>query len=99
MAVSNVVPRANPTPAQTAAAENKSKRLNPIKRRQIEDRIQELEKAIARLEASIVTHETALQAFVSPEETERHSRELGDDRGELQKCLAEWEELGQTLEV
>jgi ATP-binding cassette subfamily F protein 3 len=99
-AASTVVARTNPAPAQTAAEnENKSKRLNPIKRRQIEDRIRELEKAIGRLETSIVTHETALQAFVSPEETERHSRELGDDRGQLQKCLAEWEELGQTLEV
>ena len=40
-------------------------------------------------------HETALQNFVSSEETERHSRELADDRAGLQKCLAEWEELGQ----
>jgi ATP-binding cassette subfamily F protein 3 len=79
--------------------DNKSKRLNPIKRKQLEDRVKELEKSINRLETSIATHETELQAFVSSDETERHSRELGNDRAELQKCLAEWEELGQALEV
>ncbi|MGA9040052.1 MAG: ABC-F family ATP-binding cassette domain-containing protein [Terriglobales bacterium] len=81
------------------ASDPKSKRLNPIKRKQIEDRVKELEKAISRLETAIEGHETALQSFVSSEETERHSRELNDDRAELQKCLAEWEELGQALQA
>jgi ATP-binding cassette subfamily F protein 3 len=98
LAASTVVQPSNGK-APEAPIDNKSKRLNPIKRKQLEDRVKELEKSINRLEASIVTHETALQAFVSSEETERHSRELGNDRAELQNCLAEWEELGQALEV
>ncbi len=88
-----------PTNGNRQVSDLKSKRLNPIKRKQIEDRVKELEKAISRLEAAIEGHETALQTFVSSEETERHSRELGSDRAELQKCLAEWEELGQALET
>jgi ATP-binding cassette, subfamily F, member 3 len=98
VAASTIVPPANGKPAEPST-DNKSKRLNPIKRKQLEDRVKELEKSINRLETSIAVHETALQSFVSSEETERHSRELGNDRAELQKCLAEWEELGQTLEV
>jgi ATP-binding cassette subfamily F protein 3 len=85
--------------APPVTSDSKSKRLNPIKRKQIEDRVQELEKAISRLETAIEGHEIALQAFVSSDETERHSRELNDDRAALQKCLAEWEELGQALEA
>ncbi len=88
-----------PPEAPTIPSDSKSKRLNPIKRKQIEERVQELEKTISRLETAIADHETALQTFVSSEETERHSRELGSNRSDLQKCLAEWEELGESLQA
>ncbi|HZR57726.1 MAG TPA: ABC-F family ATP-binding cassette domain-containing protein [Terriglobales bacterium] len=79
--------------------DSKSKRLNPIKRKQIEDRVQELEQNISRLEASIESCEVALQNFVSAEETERQARELAKHKAELQSCMAEWEELGQALQA
>src|SRR5439155_430092 len=42
-----------------APAESKSKRLNPIKRKQMEDRVRELEQEITRMEAAIVECESA----------------------------------------
>ena len=83
---------------QPHAPESKSKRLNPIKRKQLEDRVHEIEADINRIESAIATHETELQTFVSADETARHSKELQSDREELQKRLSEWEELSTALQ-
>jgi ATP-binding cassette, subfamily F, member 3 len=84
--------------APTADSEPKLKRLNPIKRKQMEERCHEVEENIARIEAAIARYETALQNFVSAEETQRQTRELADRRSELQACLSEWEELSTALQ-
>jgi ATP-binding cassette, subfamily F, member 3 len=76
-----------------------SKRLNPIKRKQMEDRAQELEEQISTLESAIAECESSLQNFVSADETARLSRELEKHRAELQERVAEWEQVGQELEV
>ena len=81
------------------AEEAKSKRLNPIKRKQMEDRFRELEQQIGELEDALVGHETALQTFVSAEETQRLTQELAAVKAELQKKMADWEEVGQALEA
>jgi ATP-binding cassette subfamily F protein 3 len=85
----------------TAAAEThpKTKRVNPIKRKQMEDRVKELEQQISRAEAAIADCETALQTFVSAEETARLTHQLEEERAALQGCMAEWEELAQELEA
>ena len=62
---------------------SKGKRLNPIKRKQMEDRIHEIEEDIARVEATIAHCETALLTFVSAEETQRQTQELDARRQEL----------------
>jgi len=85
--------------AQPEQTDAKSKRLNPIKRKQLEDRVRELEGEISRTESAISDCEIALQTFVSAEETERSSRALEQHRNALKDFLAEWEELAQTLEV
>ena len=82
-----------------APAESKSKRLNPIKRKQMEDRVRELEQEITRMEAAIVECESALQTFVSANETQRLTREIEDHRRALHASIKEWEELGQALEA
>jgi ATP-binding cassette, subfamily F, member 3 len=78
--------------------DSKSKRLNPIKRKQLEDRFSEVEQAIADLEAAILHGEESLQTFVSADETQRVTQELAENREKLQQHMAEWEELGQTLQ-
>src|SRR5438477_2280033 len=82
-----------------APAESKSKRLNPIKRKQMEDRVRELEQEITRMEAAIVECESALQTFVSANETQRLTREIEDHRRAVHASIKEWEELGQVLEA
>ncbi len=81
------------------ATEPKGKRLNPIKRQHLEDRLHEIEEEIARAEAAIALCETGLQSFVSAEETQRQTQELAGHKGALQRLLKEWEELSGTLET
>src|SRR6202142_3712878 len=64
------------------AAELKGKRLNPIKRQHLQDRLRETEEEMARAEAAIALYETELQSFVSAEETQRQTQELAHRRSE-----------------
>ena len=98
---SSAVPSAVPVngdcaPADTA--EPKGKRLNPIKRQQMEDRLHEIEEEIARAEAAIALCETQLQSFVSAEETQRQTLELAHRKTDLQNLMKEWEELSGVLD-
>jgi ATP-binding cassette subfamily F protein 3 len=81
------------------AVADKSKRLNPIKRKQLQERAQELEEEISGLEAAIAACENSLQNFVSAEETARLSRELEQNRAELQARTSEWEQVEQELSL
>ncbi len=78
--------------------EPKGKRLNPIKRQQMEERLHEIEEEIARAEAAIALCETGLQSFVSAEETQRQTQELAHRKSDLQGLMTEWEELSGVLE-
>ncbi len=84
---------------EPAPEEAKSKRLNPLKRKQLEERVRELEQEISRLEAAIAAGETSLQTFVSSEETQRINQQLAEYRAQLQDRMAEWEGLGQALQT
>ena len=84
-------------PAKTLE-ESKAKRVNPIKRKQIEDRVHELEEAIARAEASIAACETSLQNFVSPEESQRQSQALDQHKASHAAWIEEWEGLSRALQ-
>jgi ATP-binding cassette subfamily F protein 3 len=81
------------------AAELKGKRVNPIKRKQMEDRLHEIEEEIGRAEAAIAVCETALQSFVSAEETQRQTQALAQRKGDLQSLMKEWEELSGAIET
>jgi ATP-binding cassette, subfamily F, member 3 len=76
----------------------RTKRMNPIKRKQIEDRVRELEAKINREEAAIAQCEIAMQEFVSPEESQRQSQELNERKLAHAAMVKEWEELGQSLQ-
>jgi ATP-binding cassette, subfamily F, member 3 len=84
--------------AVTEAAEAKGKRLNPIKRQQMKERLHKIEEEIARGEAAIAVCETGLQSFVSAEETQRQRIELAGRKNDLQSLMKEWEELSAVLE-
>ncbi|HZW81023.1 MAG TPA: ABC-F family ATP-binding cassette domain-containing protein [Candidatus Deferrimicrobiaceae bacterium] len=81
-----------------AAPEAKTKRLNPIKRKKMEDRIRELEGEINRAETLIAQYETLLQDFVSAEESQRQAQELEQQKAAHAAFLKEWEDLSESLQ-
>jgi ATP-binding cassette, subfamily F, member 3 len=82
-----------------AAPAAKAKRMNPIKRKKMEDRIRELEAEISRAETSIAQCETAMQDFVSAEESQRQAQELDRHKAAHAGFIKEWEELGEALQA
>jgi ATP-binding cassette subfamily F protein 3 len=81
-----------------ASEGSKAKRLNPIKRKKMEDRVRELEAEINHAETAIAQCETALQHFVSSDENQRQSQELDQHKAAHAALIREWEELGQALQ-
>ena len=81
------------------APEPEKKRVNPLKLKQMKERVQELEEEISRLESVIIQTQTALQKFVSPGETQRQNNLLNNAKRELEDRVAEWEELAADLEA
>jgi ATP-binding cassette subfamily F protein 3 len=84
---------------QNQATADRSKRLNPIRRKQLEERVRELEAEISRAETGIANYEAALQTFVNADETARQTHELSSLRTQLQEFLSEWEDLAHSLEA
>ncbi|MGB9076952.1 MAG: ABC-F family ATP-binding cassette domain-containing protein [Terracidiphilus sp.] len=75
-----------------------TRRLNPIKQKQMEDRCAFLEEEIPRVEASLAHTEQQFGIFVSAAETERLSDLAAQLRAQLASLTAEWEELTLQLE-
>src|SRR6195256_4656689 len=80
--------QAHDKPARQTEPDAKQKRLNPIKLKQMKERLQEVEEEIARSEAAIAAAEAALQRFVSVEETKRQTELLERSRAELQQLMS-----------
>ena len=91
-------PTSVPQNGDAQIAREPKKRLNPLKRKQMEDRVTELEQQISRTEDEIARIETALQSFVSVGESQRQSQELDSRKAAHAALVGEWEELGQELE-
>jgi ATP-binding cassette, subfamily F, member 3 len=81
------------------APKEKSRRLNPIKQKQMEDRCAFLEEEIPRIESSIAHTEEQLGVYVSAAETQRLTALAEELRAQLAALTAEWEELMGQLEA
>jgi ATP-binding cassette, subfamily F, member 3 len=88
---------ASPATPRSEVPEPKGKRVNPIKRQQMEGRLHEIEEEIARAETAIALCETQLQNFVSAEETQRQTQELASHKNALRDLMKEWETLSEAL--
>jgi ATP-binding cassette subfamily F protein 3 len=75
------------------AAKEPARRVNPIKLKQMQDRLKFVEEEIPRVEASIGNVEQSLGVFVSADETARVSRELDELRQRHSSLTHEWEVL------
>ena len=80
-------------------AEAPKKRLNPLKRKQMEDRVRELEEEIGRAEAAMANLEAALQNFVSAEQSQRQSQELDQQKANHAALIDEWEQVSESLQT
>jgi ATP-binding cassette, subfamily F, member 3 len=76
----------------------RSRRLNPIKQKQMEERCAFLEEEIPRVEASIAHTEQQLGVYVSAAETQRLTELALTLREQLSQLTAEWEEVMGQLE-
>jgi ATP-binding cassette subfamily F protein 3 len=74
------------------------KRLNPIKQKQLEDRLAFVETEIPRLESLIAAAEQSLAHFTSAEDSQRTAASLSQLRDQRAALLTEWESLASTLE-
>jgi ATP-binding cassette subfamily F protein 3 len=83
---------------ETAGPIEAKKRLNPIKRKQMEDRVRELEEEISRTESAIANLETALQNFVNADESQRQSQELDQHKSAHAALIKEWEAMAEALQ-
>jgi ATP-binding cassette subfamily F protein 3 len=77
---------------------DKGRRVNPIKLKQMQERLAAVEAEMPKLEASIAEAEQALGNFVSAEETARISRDLDALRHHQTSLTNEWEDLMLQLE-
>ena len=78
-------------------SEPKQKRMNPIKLRQMKDRLEEVEEEITKLETGIAECEQALQTFVSAQETTRVTELLETRRSDLKSLMQEWENVSELI--
>ncbi|HEY3443975.1 MAG TPA: ATP-binding cassette domain-containing protein [Paludibaculum sp.] len=87
------------TPAETKSIEpGKTRRVNPMRMKQLEDKAAALEARSQRLETEIAALEEQLQNFVSADETKRQMDLLDTRRQELDAVLAEWEQVSTEIE-
>jgi ATP-binding cassette subfamily F protein 3 len=80
------------------ASAEKARRVNPIKLRQMQERLAAVEAEIPRVESSLAETEQALAVYISQEETQRLSSELDALREQQASLNGEWEELSMQLE-
>jgi ATP-binding cassette subfamily F protein 3 len=85
-------------PAVKSGTPVPAKRLNPIKLKQIEDRIEQVEAELTAIEGRIAAAEESLGHFVSAEESQRTSQQLEDLRARRAALTTEWESLATALE-
>jgi ATP-binding cassette, subfamily F, member 3 len=94
--------QAAPEPAAAAASvvsENTAKKkINPIKLKQLQDRVAQLESGIVEAEAEIAATEEKLSNYTSAEESARLAEVLNQLRTRHEAMLAEWETSAAALE-
>jgi len=93
------VPPAEPVAMPAPAPPVTSKRVNPLKLKQMQDRAAALEDRISVLESTIRETELALADFHSQDEMQRLSGELSSQQAELAQATSEWEDVSSQLEA
>jgi len=74
------------------------KRLNPIKLKQLEERVATIEQELAALDSRITADEESLGHYTSADQSQRTATELEAMRNQRAALLAEWESHATALE-
>ncbi len=85
--------------AAVAEKEDKQRRLNPIKLRQMKQRQRAIEDEVTRLEVEIADFEQGLSQFQSAEMSIEIAGLLESRRADMKNLMAEWEEVSTILEA
>ena len=85
-----------PMPAPSAAP---AKRINPMKLKQLQDQAKQLESRIAELETEIQQGELSFSDFSGAEQATRLSNLLEAQRAELERAMAQWDEITHQIEA
>jgi len=88
-----------PVSAPERDKEEKQRRLNPIKLRQMKQRQRSIEDEITRLEVEIADFEHSLSSFQSAEMSIEIAGMLESRREDMKNLLGEWEEVSTILEA
>jgi ATP-binding cassette, subfamily F, member 3 len=88
-----------PEPVPVPPPQAASKRVNPMKLKQMQEQARVLEEKISKLEAEIQAAELALSDFSGPEEATRLASLLDAQRMELERTMAEWEQVSEQIEA
>jgi ATP-binding cassette subfamily F protein 3 len=91
-------PKKAPTPPPPAK-DDKQRRLNPIKLRQMKERQRAIEDEVTRLEVEIADFEAALSNFLTAEHSIEIAELLESRRKDMKDLMAEWEEVSETIEA
>ncbi|MDP9055149.1 MAG: ATP-binding cassette domain-containing protein [Acidobacteriota bacterium] len=86
-------------PSETADQDDRQRRLNPIKLRQMKQRQRSIEDEITRLEVEIADFEQGLSSFQSAEMSIELAGMLESRREDMKNLLAEWEDVSKILEA
>ncbi len=81
-----------------AVAISKTKRLNPLRLRQMKDRCREIEEQVARREAEIEGYGQESVHFKSADESVRLAHLIEQGREEIAGLMREWEETAKVVE-
>ncbi len=79
-------------------AVSKTKRLNPLRLRQMKDRCREIEEQVARREAEIEGYGQESGHFKSVDESVRLAKLIEQGREEIAGLMREWEETSKVVE-
>ena len=86
------------SPTEPTTAKKDIKRLNPIKLKQLEDRVAAIEAELDSLDTKIMDAEDHLGHFISAEESQRNASELEAMRARHSELTAEWEAAATQLD-
>ena len=85
-------------PQMLEEPKNPVKRLNPIKLKQLEDRVAAIEQQLSTIDSRIITAEESLGHYTSAEESQRTAAQLESLRIQRNILTTEWEEHATALE-